>query len=168
MVLPHVIHELDPTPTSTSDSIHLPKKPLEFTKGQIKKLINGPSSKARRIQGRRFEHLALTDEGASFPSSYSNTNTPGPSASTPTSNLNSPSTPMSTTHGHVGESSGSKVVTFNKRLIKHPEAPQFVTAGEPSPVAERRMTGTPKEGDKIPEMRLDMKDEEDAEARIAQ
>ena len=154
MVLPHVIHELDPTPSS-SDAIHLPKKPLEFTKGQIKKLVNGPSSTKRKIQGRRFEHLAAGEEGASLPSSYS---------------------PGNSSQGHEGPMTPTrtvpvleKVVGFKHRLRDHVEVPQFVVAGEPSPSTQRQ-PDTEREVGGIerhvePEMRLDVRNEEDAEAR---
>jgi hypothetical protein len=149
MVLPHVIHELDPTPSS-NDAIHLPKKPLEFTKGQIKKLVNGPSSTKRKIQGRRFEHLAAGEEGASLPSSYS---------------------PSTSSQGHEGHMTPTrtapvleKVVGFKHRLRDHVEVPQFVVAGEPSPSTQRQ-PGPEREvgGDVEPEMRLDVRNEEDAE-----
>jgi hypothetical protein len=156
MVLPHVIHELDPTPSS-SDAIHLPKKPLEFTKGQIKKLVNGPSSTKRKIQGRRFEHLAAGEEGASLPSSYS--------PSTLSQGQDGPMTPTRT--APVLE----KVVGFKHRLRDHVEVPQFVVAGEPSPSTqrqpgpEREVGGDVEGGDVEPEMRLDVRAEEDAEQR---
>jgi hypothetical protein len=160
MVLPHVIHELDPTPSST-DAMHLPRKPLEFTRGQIKKLINGPSSTKRKIQGRRFEHLAAGEEGASLPSSYS----PGNSSQGP----EGPMTPTRT--GAMLETSGIKVVAIKHRQRDHVDVPQFVTAGEPSPTTERRLREAEREeggvegGDVEPEMRLDVRNEEDAESR---
>jgi hypothetical protein len=152
MVLPHVIHDLDPTPSS-SDAIHLPKKPLEFTKGQIKKLVNGPSSTKRKIQGRRFEHLLAGEEGASLPSSYSPaTSSQGPveggMMSTPTR------TPVV-----------EKVVAFKHRQRDHVEVPQFVVAGEPSPSKQRQPGPAGDAGDVEPEMRLDVRAEEDAETR---
>jgi hypothetical protein len=160
MVLPHVIHELDPTPSST-DAMHLPRKPLEFTRGQIKKLVNGPSSTKRKIQGRRFEHLAAGEEGASLPSSYS----PGNSSQ----GLEGPMTPTRT--GAMLETSGIKVVAIKHRQRDHVEVPQFVTAGEPSSTTERRLREAEREeggvegGDVEPEMRLDLRNEEDAESR---
>lgn len=157
MVLPHVIHELDPTPSSY-DAIHLPKKPLEFTKGQIKKLVNGPSSTRRKIQGRRFEHLLAGEEGASLPSSYSPVN------SSPGHEGGGMSTPTRT--GAVLE----KVVAIKHRQRERVEVPQFVVAGEPSPTTGRRLQetepGAPEgQGDVDPEMRLDVSAEEDAESR---
>jgi hypothetical protein len=151
MVLPHVIHELDPTPSS-SDAIHLPKKPLEFTKGQIKKLVNGPSSTKRKIQGRRFEHLLAGEEGASLPSSYS---------------------PATSSHGMEGGMVSTptrtpiveKVVAFKHRQRDHVEVPQFVVAGEPSPSKQRQPGPAGDAGDVEPEMRLDVRAEEDAETR---
>jgi len=155
MVLPHVIHELDPTPSS-SDAIHLPRKPLEFTKGQIKKLVNGPSSTKRKIQGRRFEHLAAGEEGASLPSSYS---------------------PATSSHGQEGGMTPSrtgpvleKVVAIKHRQRDRVDVPQFVVAGEPSPTTQRqpgseREVGGTEGRDVEPEMRLDMSHEEDAELR---
>jgi hypothetical protein len=171
MVLPHVIHELDPTPSS-NDAIHLPKKPLEFKKGQIKKLVNGPSSTKRKIQGRRFEHLAAGEEGASLPSSYS--------PSTSSQGHEGPMTPTRT--APVLE----KVVGFKHRLRDHVEVPQFVVAGEPSPSTQRQPDterevggdveggdveggdvegGDVEGGDVEPEMRLDVRNEEHAETR---
>jgi len=151
MVLPHVIHELDPTPSS-SDAIHLPRKPLEFTKGQIKKLVNGPSSTKRKIQGRRFEHLAAGEEGASLPSSYS----PATSSHGQEGGITPPRT------GQVLE----KVVAIKHRQRDRVDVPQFVVAGEPSPTTERRRQETEREGGDVdPEMRLDVRNEEDAEQR---
>jgi hypothetical protein len=118
----------------------------------------------KKLHNRRFEHLAQGDEGASLPS-Y-------------------PITPTGAGRGggSVFESSGSKVVSFNRRERDDVEVPKFVIAGEskPSPeVRERRRQddwgvrhstegeGDDVAGDVLPEMRLDARDEEDAAARGA-
>jgi len=155
MVLPHVIHELDPT-TSSKDPTNLPQLPFEYTKGQLKKLVNPPTSGGRKIQARRFTHLAPGEE-RSLPSSFSTPDS-GPEGETgPGGAINS-----------VISNNGSKVVTFKHRARDDVEFPQFVTSGHEPEGGRIRGSEVEKNrgvGDVLPEMSLDMRDEEDAEAR---
>jgi hypothetical protein len=154
MVLPNVIHDLNPS-AQPEDALHLPKRPLEYTRGQIRKLIKGtkPKGEGNSIRNKRWEHLAsgqgaVEGEGSSSPID----NGPGPSMQT---------TPT------LQE---ARVVSLKSRNVRDGvEVPQFVTRGGAQPVVPREEAaeedGAGVGGDVMPEMRLDVRDEEAAEAR---
>jgi len=143
--------------------MHLPQRPFEYTKGQLKKLVNPPSSGSggRKIHPRRFTHLAPGEE-RSLPTSYSTPTEPGPTLGPGPG----PGPDEERLGNSVISSNGTKVVTFKHRARDDVEFPQFVTSGPaPSPVRRGAARGVEGVGDVLPEMRLDMRDEEDAASR---
>jgi hypothetical protein len=153
MVLPNVIHELDPS--AQSDALHLPKRPLEYTRGQIRKLIKGtkPKGQGNSIRNKRWEHLA-SGQGA----------VEGEGSSSPIE----AGTSMQTTP----TLQEARVVSLKSRNVRDGvEVPQFVTRGGSGSVVPPQEApgedgdGTGVGGDVMPEMRLDVRDEEAAEAR---
>jgi len=156
MVLPAVIHDLNPS-AQPQDAMHLPKRPLEYTRGQIRKLIKGskPKGQGNNIRNKRWEHLA-PGEGSSIPSGMTS-----PPEKEESGVSMYPMTPE------------ARVVSVKHRHSRDGvEVPQFITRGGPSrpesgqagqlPPGEGA-TGTM--GDLVPEMRLDIRDEEASEAR---